>query len=68
MRLADAILMVTRPGRTEKRQLQRALEALEQSKLLGALVNGSTEAVSSAITVLPRTADHQFHRPDQPTQ
>jgi capsular exopolysaccharide synthesis family protein len=44
MRLADAILLVTRPGNTAKRQLQRALEAIEQPKLLGALINGSTEA------------------------
>jgi capsular exopolysaccharide synthesis family protein len=44
MRLADGILLVTRPGKTAKRQLQRGLEALEQSKLLGALLNGSTEA------------------------
>jgi capsular exopolysaccharide synthesis family protein len=43
MRLADAVLLVTRPGKTEKRQLQRALEAVEQPKLLGALVNGSRE-------------------------
>ena len=41
MRLADAVLLVTRPGKTAKRQLQRSLEAVEQSKLLGALVNGS---------------------------
>jgi Mrp family chromosome partitioning ATPase len=44
MRLADAILLVTRPGNTAKRQLQRALEAIEQPKLLGALINGSKEA------------------------
>ena len=44
MRLADAVLLATRPGKTAKRQLQRALEAVEQSKLLGALINGSTEA------------------------
>ena len=48
MRLADAILLVTRPGKTEKRQLQRTLEAVEQPKLLGALVNGSIEATSSS--------------------
>ena len=47
MRLADAILLVTRPGKTEKRQLQRSLEVLEQPKLLGALVNGSREATSN---------------------
>jgi protein-tyrosine kinase len=45
MRLADAVLMVTRPGKTTKRQLHKALEAVEQSKLLGALVNGSREAI-----------------------
>ena len=44
MRLADGILFVTRPGKTTKRQLQRGLEALEQPKLLGALLNGSREA------------------------
>lgn len=48
MRQSDAILLVTRPGRTEKRHLQRTLEALDQSKLLGALVNGSTEGGSSS--------------------
>ena len=46
MRLADAILLVTRPGKTEKSQLQRSLEVLDQPKLLGALVNGSRESAS----------------------
>jgi capsular exopolysaccharide synthesis family protein len=46
-RLADGILLVTRPGVTEKHQLQRGLEALEKSKLLGALVNDSTNAAHS---------------------
>jgi protein-tyrosine kinase len=46
-RSADGILLVTRKGITEKQQLQRGLEALERSKLLGALVNGSTDAVHS---------------------
>jgi capsular exopolysaccharide synthesis family protein len=44
MRLADGILLVTRPGKTAKRQLQRGLEAIEQSKLLGAVLNGSADA------------------------
>ncbi len=44
MRLADGVVLVTRPGRTSKRQLQRALEAVEQPKLLGAVVNGSNAA------------------------
>jgi capsular exopolysaccharide synthesis family protein len=43
-RLADGILLVTRKGTTEKRQLQRGLEAIEKSKLLGALVNSSSNA------------------------
>jgi capsular exopolysaccharide synthesis family protein len=43
-RLADGILLVTRKGTTEKRQLQRGLETLEKSKLLGALVNSSANA------------------------
>src|SRR5664280_3246371 len=44
MRLADAVLLVTRPGKTAKRQLQRALEAVEQPKSLGAVVNGCRDA------------------------
>jgi protein-tyrosine kinase len=46
-RLADGILLVTRKGVTEKQQLKRGLEALEKSKLLGALVNGSLNAAHS---------------------
>jgi capsular exopolysaccharide synthesis family protein len=41
MRLTDGILLVTREGTTEKRLLQRALEVLDPSKLLGAVVNSS---------------------------
>jgi capsular exopolysaccharide synthesis family protein len=40
-RQADGILMVTRQGITEKRHLQRGLEAIEQKKLIGALLNCS---------------------------
>ena len=46
-RLADGILLVTRKGTTEKQQLQRGLEAIEKSKLLGALVNSSSNAAHS---------------------
>jgi capsular exopolysaccharide synthesis family protein len=46
-RLADGILLVTRQGVTEKKQLQRGLEALEKTKLLGAIVNSSTDAAHS---------------------
>jgi len=41
MRLTDGILLVTREGTTEKRVLQRGLEVLEPSKLLGVVVNSS---------------------------
>jgi capsular exopolysaccharide synthesis family protein len=47
MRLADGILLTTRQGTTEKRQLQRGLEAVESKKLIGALVNSSTHAAAS---------------------
>jgi capsular exopolysaccharide synthesis family protein len=40
-RLADGVLLVTREGRTEKRQLQRGLQVLEPSKLLGVVLNSS---------------------------
>jgi len=43
-RHADGVLLVTRPGTTEKQQLQRGLEVIEKPKLLGALVNGSANA------------------------
>jgi capsular exopolysaccharide synthesis family protein len=46
-RMADGILLVTRKSVTEKQQLQRGLEVLERSKLLGALLNGSTDAAHS---------------------
>jgi capsular exopolysaccharide synthesis family protein len=43
-RLADGILLVTRQGTTDKDYLKRGLEALDSSKLLGALVNSSANA------------------------
>jgi capsular exopolysaccharide synthesis family protein len=43
-RLADGVLLVTRKGTTEKQQLKCGLEAIEKSKLLGALVNSSANA------------------------
>ena len=47
MRLADGILLVTRQGTSQKPQLQKALEVIEQSKLIGALLNSSTNTVHS---------------------
>jgi capsular exopolysaccharide synthesis family protein len=41
MRLADGIIFVVRQGTSEKKQLQRGLEALEPQKLIGALLNCS---------------------------
>ena len=51
-RLADAILLVARPGVTPKRQLQSSIEALEQSKLLGTVINASSET----------TANHYYYQ------
>jgi capsular exopolysaccharide synthesis family protein len=41
-RLSDGILMVVREGKTEKRQLKKALEAIDQSMLLGVVLNGAS--------------------------
>jgi capsular exopolysaccharide synthesis family protein len=45
MRLADGILLVTRKGLTEKKQLQRGLDVLEPQKMIGALLNSSTSSL-----------------------
>ena len=67
MRLADAILLVTRPGRTAKRQLQRSLEMVEQPKLLGAVVNGSTRRrFKRLLPLLWRPAILRHRLPKQP--
>ena len=42
IRVVDGALLVTRQGTSEKRQLQRGLEAIEKSKLIGALLNCSS--------------------------
>jgi len=44
MRLSDAVLLVTRPGVTTKRLLERTMETIERSKFLGVLLNASSEA------------------------
>jgi len=43
-RLADGVVLVTRQGTSEKRQLQRGLEVIERTKLIGALLNSSSNA------------------------
>ena len=47
MRLADGVLLVTRQGTTQKHQLQKGIEALDQQKLLGALLNGAMASAYS---------------------
>ena len=41
-RFADGILLVVRAGRTERQPLQRGLAAIDQSRLLGVVVNNCT--------------------------
>jgi capsular exopolysaccharide synthesis family protein len=43
MRLVEGVLLVVREGVTQKRQLQRGLEVLDQSKLLGTVLNSCTD-------------------------
>ena len=47
MKQADAILLVARQGSTEKDQLRRGIEAIDQKKLLGAILNSSENAAQS---------------------
>ena len=44
MRLADGVVLVARESVTQKRQLQRGLEIIEQSKLLGMVLNSSSNS------------------------
>jgi len=48
MRFADSVLLVTREGKTEKRQLQRGLQVLNQSNLVGVVLNSCTNADHSS--------------------
>jgi len=45
MRVADGIILVARQGKTEKRQLQKGIEALPPEKLIGSLLNSSTRSM-----------------------
>ncbi len=42
MRVVDGVLLVARQGTSEKRQMQRGLETIEKSKLIGSLLNCSS--------------------------
>jgi capsular exopolysaccharide synthesis family protein len=48
MRLADGIILVTRQGTTQRRQLRKGLEAIDPHKLLGAIINGATASAYSS--------------------
>jgi capsular exopolysaccharide synthesis family protein len=56
MRMADGVLLVTREGTTQKRQLEKGLEALDKHKLLGALVNGAVASEYSGYYDSPSIA------------
>ena len=43
-RLTDGTLLVAREGKSEKKQLQRGLEALKTSDLLGVVLNGCSHS------------------------
>jgi capsular exopolysaccharide synthesis family protein len=43
-RMTDGVLLVAREGRTEKKQLQRGLEILKKSDLLGVVLNGCLQS------------------------
>jgi capsular exopolysaccharide synthesis family protein len=66
-RLADGILLVTREGTTKKRMLQQGLQALEQTKLLGAVVNSSanTDHTNYYQRYGPGVARQQVATPDK---
>lgn len=47
MRIADGVLLVARQGTTEKKYLKEGLEALDQKKLIGAVLNSSENAAQN---------------------
>ncbi len=56
-RMVDGVLLVTRQGVTERRQLKRGLEAIEPRKLIGAMLNCSKHSASS---------DYYYRKPTIP--
>jgi capsular exopolysaccharide synthesis family protein len=57
MRMADGVLLVARQGTSEREHLKRGIEALEPTKLLGAIVNCSAKSAQS---------DYYYQLPAQP--
>jgi capsular exopolysaccharide synthesis family protein len=58
-RVADGVLLVTRQGITEKRQLRKGLEALESNKLIGAVSNCSENSSHSSYYYRPLPASQR---------
>jgi capsular exopolysaccharide synthesis family protein len=56
-RMADGVLLVARQGTSEREHLKRGLEAIESSKLLGAILNCSAKSAQS---------DYYYQLPAQP--
>jgi capsular exopolysaccharide synthesis family protein len=54
-RLCDGILLVARQGTSEKKQLQRGVEAIEPQKLIGVILNSSNSAPHSDYYYNPRS-------------
>lgn len=52
-RLADSILLVARNSTTQKRKLLRGIEALDEDKLIGAVINSATTSTE---------ADYYYYR------
>jgi capsular exopolysaccharide synthesis family protein len=70
MRFTDGIVLVTREGTTERRLLQRGLQVLESSKLLGVVMNSSKNTDDGKYcqyyqgrfaTAKPQWDIHQWH-------
>ena len=57
MRMVDGVLLVTRQGTTQKHQLQKGLEALDQKKLLGTILNGAIASAYSSYYGTPSISD-----------
>jgi capsular exopolysaccharide synthesis family protein len=55
MRLADGFLLVARQGFTERDVLKRGVEAIEPSKMLGTIMNGSTTTHHSDYYYQPKS-------------
>ena len=58
-RQSDGILLVVRQGVSEKRKLQRTLAAIESQKLIGVLLNSSTNAPDTDYYYSPRSGSRQ---------